>query len=117
MRKAALITGLLFWVATSFTVLAQEKSNDLVQLPILLDCGPADKIAEMLVGYKEIPIAIADVMWRLPSGDYLLGSMTVFASPDSKTVSFVVQPKDVDDFACIAFPGNNFQPYNNGEII
>ena len=115
MRKAALITGLLFWVATSFTVLAQEKSRDLVQLPILLDCGPADKIAEMIVEYQEIPFAKASVIWRLPSGDFFAGYMTVFVSPDRQTVSFVVYPDGQENFACMAFPGNNFGPVISGE--
>ena len=109
MRKAALITGLLFWVATSVAVLAQEKDPEIVQLPIMVDCGHVDKIAEMLTEYQEVPVAKAHVMWRLPNGDFMTGPLTIFAHPTDRTISMVIQP--TEDFACIAFPGNNFGPY------
>jgi len=112
MRKAALIAGLLFWVAISITAFAQEK-KDLIQLPILLDCGPVEKIAEMLVEYEEVPIASASVVWRLPSGEFIKGPMTIFAHPTDFTISIVIQP--TENFACLAFPGNDFGPYTKGE--
>jgi len=115
MKKAAFITGLLFWVATSLTVFAQEDSQPtqpMVNLPIMLDCGPAEVIAEMLIGYEEIPVAQAEVIWRIPSGEFRSGPMTIFAHPEKRTVSFVI---DIgNSFACIAFPGNNFGPYAEG---
>jgi hypothetical protein len=113
MKKAALITGLLFWVATSFTVFAQESTDPLVQLPIMVDCGPTQQIDKILEGYEEVPVAKADVMWRLPSGDFLSGPLTIFAHPEKRTISMVIQPSE--DFACIAFPGNNFGPYADGK--
>ena len=113
MTKAALITGLLFWVATSVAVFAQEKEPEIVQLPIMLDCGHIDKISEMLVEYQEVPVAKATVIWRLPNGEFLTGPLTIFAHPTDRTISMVIQP--TEDFACIAFPGNNFGPYVEGE--
>ena len=113
MRKAALITGLLFWVATSVAVLAQEKDPEIVQLPIMVDCGHVDKIAEMLIEYQEVPVAKAYVMWRLPSGEFMTGPLTIFAHPTDRTISMVIQP--TEDFACITFPGNNFGPYVEDE--
>ena len=115
MRKAVLILGLLFWVATTNTVLAQEENKPtvpLVNLPVMLDCGPAEVIAEMLIEYEEVPVAQATVMWRIPSGEYLSGPMTIFAHPENKTVSFVI---DISNgYACIAFPGKDFGPYLQG---
>ena len=114
MKRAALIVGLLFWVATSLTVFAQEKEDpEIVQLPIMVDCGHVDTIAEMLAGYQEVPVAKAIVMWRLPNGEFLTGPLTIFAHPTDRTISMVIQP--TEDFACIAFPGNNFGPYVEGE--
>ena len=113
MKKAALIAGLLFWVATSITVFAQEKDPEIVQLPIMLDCGHVDKIAEMLVEYQEVPVAKATVIWRVPNGEFLTGPLTIFAHPEKRTISMVIQPSE--DFACIAFPGNNFGPYVEGK--
>ena len=112
MKRAALITGLLFWVATSITVFAQERKG-LVQLPILLDCGPTETIAEMLVDFQEVPVAKATVVWRLPTGEFIKGPMTIFAHPTNYTISLVIQP--TENFACLAFPGENFGPYVEGE--
>jgi hypothetical protein len=116
MKRAALILGLLFWVATSITVFAQEEQEQkskLVQLPILLDCGPIQAISELLVEYREIPIAQANVMWQLPSGQLLEGPMTIFAHPTNFTISIVIQA--TEDFGCIAFPGKDFRPFvSNG---
>lgn len=114
MKKAALILGLLFWVATSITVFAQEEQEQkskLVQLPILLDCGSIQTISEMLVEYREIPIAQANVMWRLPDGKFLEGPMTIFAHPTDLTISIVIQPSA--EFGCIAFPGKDFRPFGS----
>jgi hypothetical protein len=113
MKRATFILGLLFWVATSFTVFAQESTDPLVQLPIMVDCGPTQQIDKMLEGYEEIPVAQADVMWRLPSGEFLKGPMTIFANPKQFTISIVIYP--AEEFACIAFPGNNFGPYVEGK--
>jgi hypothetical protein len=116
MKRATLIAGLLFWVATSFTVFAQEEQEQkskLVQLPILLDCGSIQAISELLVEYQEIPIAEANVMWRLPSGQYLEGPMTIFVHPTDLTISIVIQA--TEDFGCIAFPGKDFRPYTSGK--
>ena len=115
MRKAALIAGLLYWVATSISVLAQEESQPkqpMVNLPVMLDCGPMEVIAKMLVDYKEVPVAQADVIWKIPNGEYLSGPMTIFANPEDGTVSFVIEIGQ--GFACIAFPGKRFGPYIQG---
>ena len=37
------------------------------------------------------------------------GPMTIWINPDTRTVSIVIQPNE--DFACLAFPGNDFRPY------
>jgi hypothetical protein len=114
MKKAALILGLLFWVAASITVFAQEEQEQkskLVQLPILLDCGSIQTISEMLVEYREIPIAQANVMWRLPDGKFLEGPMTIFAHPTDLTISIVIQPSA--EFGCIAFVGKDFRPFDS----
>lgn len=114
MKKAALlITGLLFWVATSLTVFAQEKNPNLVQLPVMVECGPVDEIANILKKYEEIPTAKAIVTWILPSGQYMQGPMTIWINPDTRTVSIVIQPNE--DFACLAFPGNDFGPFISSE--
>jgi len=113
MKKAALIIGLLFWVATSVAGFAQEKNTNLVQLPVMVECGPVDEIANILKKYKEIPTAKAIVTWILPSGQYMQGPMTIWINPDTRTVSIVIQPNE--GFACLAFPGNDFGPFISSE--
>ena len=112
MKRAALILGLLFWVATFTSSSAQERPG-IVQLPIFLDCGPTETIAQMVIDYEEVPVAQAEVLWRVPTGEFLSGPMTIFAHPEKRTISIVIQP--TEDFACIAFPGNNFGPYVEGK--
>ena len=114
MKRATFILGLLFWVATFTSSSAQEKERPgIVQLPILLDCGPTETIAQMVIDYEEIPVAQAEVLWRVPSGEFLSGPMTIFAHPETRTISIVIQP--TEEFACIVFPGNNFGPYAQGK--
>lgn len=110
MKKVApFILGLLFWVTTSLVVFAQEKKPNLIQLPIMVECGTVNDIASILREYQEIPTAEAIVTWILPNGQFLQGPMTIWINPDSRTMSITIQPSD--DFVCMAFPGVEFGPY------
>jgi hypothetical protein len=120
MQKTILI-GFLFWLLSATTVFAQPEAtpsptpqvpNDgIVNLPVMLDCGPIASIMEILQNYKELPTATGDASWRIPNGQMLKGRMVIWINPQTKSFSITIQPNE--DMACIFLPGMNFAPFNN----
>jgi len=115
MKRTALIIGLLFWVATSITVFAQENQSpqNIIPLPIVIDCGSKQEIAKILIEYKEIAVAQGNATWKIPNGQYLQGPMTVWINPQTFTFSITIEP--TSETACIVMPGTNFQPVVQGK--
>lgn len=113
MKRAALIIGLLFWVVTSISVLAQESTErKTVPLPILIDCGSVEEISIILKDFQEMPVAQGKAVWKIPNGQYLEGPMTIWINPTTLTFSITIQPSE--ETACIILPGAGFTPYNTG---
>lgn len=121
MQKTILM-GFLFWLLSATTVFAQPEAqtpratpqvpNDgIVNLPVMLDCGPITSIMEILQNYKEVPTATGDASWRIPNGQMLKGRMVIWINPDTKSFSITIQPSE--EMACIFLPGMNFAPFNN----
>jgi hypothetical protein len=114
MKRAALTLGLLFWVVTSTFVSAQENQGpqNIVPLPIIIDCGSKEEIGKILLEYKEIPLAEGTATWKIPDGRFLQGPMTIWINPETFTYSITIEP--TEETACIIMPGVNFQPYKSG---
>jgi len=118
MKNIVYILGLLCSVAfaggliTGTSAFGQEKPNQMVQLPIMIDCGPVEEVGKILQKYKELPTAKAMVTWRLPSGQYLSGPMTIWVNPETRTTSITIEP--TEGFACVVMPGTDFGPFMQG---
>ena len=114
MKKAALILGLLFWVATSITVFAQERppSDKFTSLPIMVDCGTTEDVSALLKAYGEIPTATSFVQWQIPNGGTLSGPMILWINPETFTMTVTIQP--VEGFVCMLLPGKQFAPFLQG---
>ena len=114
MTKLALILGLVFWACfIPIKSLAQEHEVEtpIVNLPILVDCGKKDSIAEITDRYEEIPFMEGIVAWRIPNGQMLEGPMHFYYNPKSGSFSIVVTPTNGDDVACIFVMGRSLKPY------
>ena len=114
MKKAALLVGLLFWVATSFTVFAQERppSNTFNSLPIMVDCGTMEDVSALLQKHGEVPTASSIVQWQIPGGGTLSGPMILWINPDTRTMTITIQP--AEGFVCMLLPGTQFAPFLQG---
>lgn len=89
----------------------QQPNSQVMKLPILVDCGPAEVVEALLRNHGEIPTAQALVTWSLPNGQFLRGPMVIWANPKTFSVSIVIMP--AVDFACIVMPGANFGPVSS----
>ena len=117
MKRAALTLGLLFWVVTSTFVSAQENQGpqNIVPLPVIIDCGSKEEIGKILLEYKEIPVAEGTATWKVPNGRFLQGPMTIWINPETFTYSITIEP--TPETACIVIPGTNFRPYTQGKKV
>lgn len=113
---AILLSGAMFTQLTAQetqeTPTPQQQPNaQVMKLPILVDCGPAEIVEALLRKHGEIPTAQALVTWGLPNGQFLRGPMVIWANPKTFSVSIVIMP--AVDFACIVMPGANFGPVSS----
>lgn len=119
MQKTILI-GVLVWLLSATTVFAQPEAqtpqtapqvpnNGIVNLPVMLDCGPITSIMEILANFKELPTATGDATWKIPNGQILKGKMVIWINPQTKSFSITIQPSS--EMACIFLPGMNFAPF------
>ena len=113
MKRLALILGLVFWACFyPLKSLAQENEVQppIVNLPILIDCGTKEAIAEITDRYEEIPFMEGIIAWRIPSGHLLEGPMHFYYNPTSGSFSIVVTPSD-ENLACVFVMGRSLKPY------
>ena len=109
MKRATYIIGLLFWVASVFTVNAQEqKPSNITPLPILIECGPVQEIESAPLNSNEVPVAEASVSWMIPSGQFITAPLVIWANPSTRSMSMILHV--TPEMACLAFPGIEFGP-------
>ena len=112
MKAIALLLTIFFIATSSYADHADEtvspKDNQVVSLPIMVDCGSEEIVAKMLYDYQEVPMAQGQGTWKIPGGALMTGQMIVWVNVETNTFSITVQPKD--DMVCIFLPGKDFGP-------
>lgn len=109
MKALALLLTIFFIATSSHAVEAiPPKDNQVMSLPIMVDCGSEQAVASMLKNYREVPIAQGQGTWKIPGGALMAGQMLVWVNVETMTFSITVQPKP--DMVCIFLPGKDFGP-------
>jgi hypothetical protein len=86
--------------------------KNMFRLPSLIDCGPPDKIMEMLHQYEEKPFAQGKTFVTRPDGMLQPGPFTFFVNAQTGSWSLVVQftPEALGPIWCITAAGSSFGP-------
>tara|TARA_B100000242_G_scaffold292168_1_gene266984 strand:- start:745 stop:1161 length:417 start_codon:yes stop_codon:yes gene_type:complete len=86
--------------------------KQMFRLPSLIDCGPPDKVMDMLAQYEEEPFAQGKTFVTRPDGMLQPGPFTLFANAKTGSWSLVVQftPEGLGPIWCITAAGSSFGP-------
>ena len=86
--------------------------EDMFRLPALVDCGPPEKILEMIGQYKELEIANGMGFLIRPDAMLQPGPMSLFVNPDTGTWTMVIKyaPPGFPKIWCTIGAGTAFGP-------
>lgn len=85
--------------------------NNVIRLPIMVDCGPKELIMPPItIKAMEQPFAVADTVFTTPTGQLLAGKGTIYVNADTKTWTLVVGFPDEASNVCYFLSGSNFGP-------
>ena len=86
--------------------------EQMFRLPSLIDCGPPNKVIEMLQKYGEEPLAQGKTFVTRPDGMLQPGPFTFFVNAKTGSWSLVVQftPEALGPIWCITAAGSSFGP-------
>ena len=85
---------------------AEEK---LQYLPIMIQCGPADKMLGVLADHNEVPLFTGLFSLILPNGQLITQPGAVYMNPETGSVSVVVGFAESKKL-CQILNGGNFVP-------
>lgn len=88
-------------------------TNKMFRMPALIDCGTPDEVNKILTKFEEVPFAIGKTFVIRPDGIMQPGPFTLYANPQTGTISMVVKydPPTGPGIWCFHAVGSDFKPY------
>ena len=86
--------------------------EDMFRLPSFVDCGPPEKVLEMVGQYKEQELVEGQSFLIRPDGMLQPGPMSLYVNPETGTWTMVIKytPQGFPKIWCIIGAGTGFGP-------
>ena len=124
MKYISMVFAILFCLSFNAPSMANDETQnneqaptmklfeDMFRLPALVDCGPPEKILEMIGQYKELEIANGMGFLIRPDAMLQPGPMSLFVNPDTGTWTMVIKyaPPGFPKIWCTIGAGTAFGP-------
>lgn len=76
-------------------------------LPIMIDCGNYKDVIGIVIRAGEQPFAAGKVLFKIPDGRAIEATLELWANPETRSFTSVL--KITEEYACLVFPGKDFQ--------
>ena len=85
-----LLFGLIFATSVYAQEMGETDSEGFTYLPIMIQCGPSEKMLEVLKDYEEQPFLTGNISFTIPSGQVMSQPGAVYLNPTTGSMSVVV---------------------------